>query len=411
MLTSKLSASQRSYLDFIRATGAMLVLLGHSTHFFLGSSHLADQAQGFGVLLFFLISGFLISYSVLRRNDGDDYGFSHYFIDRFCRIYCAYLPALFLVLVLDSIVVSNPLYAWKSDYNPQTWFANLFMLQDFPVFQVLRRLGAHDHTWFVREFGTARPFWTISVEWWIYMTFGMIMLVWRRRHWRLGAVGAIVLAFVAIEPAYYFVGGFDECLTLLWLLGLAASVLLLSLPRLTAAWKRSDVARWHHLCLLAAGVGVLAMGARLLANHFAVAEFQFGLFLAVTLFALFFALGAWPNAVPSWMERAIGFFAGYSYSLYLTHYTLLSFIDVTFPGHQHDPRFFWLAIGVANALAITFWWLFERHHRHIAAAAKAWLSTRQRGPAAETPQPVSTYGLGEVHRRHGPSGVAVPSSR
>jgi peptidoglycan/LPS O-acetylase OafA/YrhL len=68
--------------------------------------------------------------------------------------------------------------------------------------------------------------------------------------------------------------------------------------------------------------------------------------------------------------------ANYSYSLYLTHLTIFWFAFVRFPGHEDDSRLFWLAIATANAVAIAFWWLFERHHRRIAARLKALFPSR-----------------------------------
>lgn len=387
--TAKLSASQRSYLDFIRAAAAMLVLVGHSTHFFLGQSRLADQGQGFGVLLFFLISGFLIGFSVLQRSADQDYGFAQYFIDRFCRIYCAYLPALLLVLTVDGLVVGNPLYEWSGNYNARTWLGNLIMLQEFPVFQILRRLGMPEKAWFLQSFGTGRPFWTISIEWWIYMTFGMTVLVWRRRHWRFGLIGGIVLGLVAIEPLYHFVGGYDSCLSMLWVIGLMASAAFLSFPQFTPSLTQLDWNHFHRMCLIVGGASVAAMAARLFGNHFNVAELQFGVFLAAAVFALLFAFGGWRRAIPRQLERVCAFLAGYSYSLYLTHYTVIEFLNVKFPGHRHDPHFFWLAILSSNVVAIAFWWLFERHHRHIARLAKSWLA-KYKHRILETPQPLAS---------------------
>ena len=377
----RLSSAQRVHLDFARAAAALLVLFGHAAQLFLPGSLLArGQAQGIGVLVFFLISGFLISLSVLQKRAERNYGLAQYFIDRFCRIYCAFLPALILVLVVDGLVADDPGYAWRHDYNLPTWFGNLLMLQDFPAFQILRRLGVPEQSWFVSSFGSGRQFWTISIEWWIYMLFGGIVLVWLRRG-RLGLAGGLVLAFVAGEPLYHLVGGYDECLTALWIVGFAASLLFLRLPALAARDKRLTLAGWRRLWLAAASAGALAMAVRLFANGFEIAELQFSLFLATALFGSFFALGTWRGAVPAAVERLVGFLAGYSYSLYLTHYTLLEFLRVRFPGAPNDPGAFWLAILAANLLAIAFWWLFERHHRRLADWAKTWL-VRHRGTIA-----------------------------
>src|SRR5207237_641103 len=86
---------------------------------------------------------------------------------------------------------------------PQSWLGNLLMFQYYPVFQILRRLGLPDAPWMIAPFGSARPFWTISIEWWIYMLFGGVMFFCVRRRGRVAGLTVLALALVAIEPAYH----------------------------------------------------------------------------------------------------------------------------------------------------------------------------------------------------------------
>src|SRR5690606_13013877 len=117
------------------------------------------------------------------------------------------------------------------------------MLQDYPAFQVRRRLVVPDQAWMVAPFGSARPFWTISIEWWIYMSFGGLMFFIVRRGGEIGAFGLLALALVAIEPLYHFVGGFGQCLTMLWIVGSGAALLFHRFPALRARWPRLADAR------------------------------------------------------------------------------------------------------------------------------------------------------------------------
>jgi peptidoglycan/LPS O-acetylase OafA/YrhL len=384
----QLNSAQRVFLDFVRGGAAIAVLFGHSAHYFWKGSALATGAlQALGVLVFFLISGFLISFSVFQKYGDRRYGCSDYFIDRFCRIYCVFLPALIFVAVVDGVLRAEPGYEWGRDYNLQTWLGNLFMLQDFPVFQTLRRLGIQDNGWFLSSFGSARPFWTISIEWWIYMLFGAVVLRWLRDGHKFGAFGFVVLALVAIEPVYYIVGGYDQCLGLLWLVGMAASILYLRLPQIAERLPQFDDARWLRLFLVVAGAGLVAMAARLFANHVEITELQFGVFLAIFIFALLFACGASRYVVPKWIERGIGFIAGYSYSLYLTHHTILEFLSVRLSGEMSERALFWTGVASSNVVAIGFWYLFERHHRHLARMCKDFLVKMHRdGIGLSTPR-------------------------
>ena len=156
----KLAPCQIDYLNLVRALAAQIVLVGHSTAYFLAGHDRGGRWETFGVLVFFLLSGFLIASSVQQKRDRADYRFGHYLIDRFCRIFAGYLPALVLVAVVDGLMRDLPAYPYAASSSPLQWLGNLVMLQEYPVFQILRRLGAPEQSWFIEAFGSGRPFWT-----------------------------------------------------------------------------------------------------------------------------------------------------------------------------------------------------------------------------------------------------------
>jgi peptidoglycan/LPS O-acetylase OafA/YrhL len=378
---SELSPAQASYLDFLRALGALMVLFGHAAEYFLPTSFLANGvAQTLGVYIFFLISGFLISLSVLQKLYSPSYGFGDYFCDRFFRIYAAFVPALILVVVLDALTVSEPTYLWRRDYNVQTFVGNLLMLQDFPLFQVLRRLGMGNEPWMIASFGSARPFWTISIEWWLYMAFGGIMFFIVRRGGEISRLGLLALCLVSIEPLYHLVGGYGQCLTMVWLVGSAMAFVFHSLPALRARWPRLGDDRLRRFAAMAALAGIVFMAGRiagkpqLVMERGALYELQFAVFLAMLIFGALFALTGVRRAGPA---AIVGFIAGYSYSLYLIHHSIVELLWVKRPDLIGSHAAFWGVIVLSNLAAIVFWWAFERHHRQMAKAARAWLARRR----------------------------------
>jgi len=379
MLGAKLTVAQRVYLDCARAAAAIAVLTGHAANIFLQGSRAANSnIEIVGVMIFFLLSGFLISFSVFKKYADAEYGFAEYFIERFCRIYCAFLPALISVGIIDSWCANSPVYLWQQRLNIQTGIGNILMLQDFPLFQIARRLGAPDTTWFIRTFGSAGPFWTISIEWWIYMVFGAIVLIRLRTDQPFKLWQWLLVAFAAIEPAYHFVAGPDRCLTMLWALGMCVAWVFCARPQWFTA--SAGDARWRRTCYLIAasclmGIIIHRYAAAVDQDGSNVAEFQSGLLLAGVLFALFFACGAL-HQVPKLLERGVGFVANYSYSLYLVHYTILIFIKAIF-ARDYDPLAFGIGIVASNAVAMLFWYLFERHYRSVAASLKALVAQRR----------------------------------
>jgi peptidoglycan/LPS O-acetylase OafA/YrhL len=378
----EISTAQIAYLDFLRGAGAIMVLLGHAAHRFLPETWLANEAvRALGVYIFFLISGFLIALSVLQKLNSPSYRFTDYFCDRFFRIYAAFVPALIFVAILDAAIVHSAEYEWRRDFNVQTWLGNLLMLQDYPIFQALRRLGVHDQAWMIAPFGSARAFWTISIEWWLYLTFGAIMFFVVRRGSEIGALGLVALLLVAVEPLYHVVGGHGQCLTLLWAVGAGAALFFHRLPSLRARFPRFSEARVRAIGGTVAAAGLVFMAARVAANPRlvgapgAIYELQFGLFLAMLVFGALFFLAGRPHHAG--VAGPTAFLAGYSYSLYLIHSTILEVVWVERPDLVGSHVAFWALILLCNLAAIAFWWAFERHHRQMAKAARAWLARRR----------------------------------
>ena len=93
-LKYSINKPQSLLLDFLRAITAQGVLLGHLIYW-KGFISRNDFPSFFGlasycVLIFFILSGFLISQSMFNK---DDYSFKRFFIDRFSRIYTSLFPA------------------------------------------------------------------------------------------------------------------------------------------------------------------------------------------------------------------------------------------------------------------------------------------------------------------------------
>ncbi len=383
----RLNEAQSVFFDYTRGLAALAVLIGHAAELFLRNNPLHSAGiQVGGVFVFFLLSGFLIAYSVFRRYDDPTYSFRHFFIDRFARIFTAFIPALLLVALADHYILSLPappptestryIAGLYENAEWQHWLGNLFMLQDFPIFQVARLLHLDGGDWFIRSYGSSAPFWTVSIEWWLYMLFGMVVLLRLRRGQPFPLWQLAILGFVAIEPAYYFVGGVNNCLTLLWLIGMFACLGYKFWPLWCRKLGWEIGSRRYILGLILAVLGgLLAMAIRLLAIKLDIgtirfAELQFGLFMGLALFAFFLLMGCISH-VSAWFKTIGTFLANYSFSLYLTHYTVLTYLYVKTPV-SHAPATFWQAIIYSNLLAIVFWWLFERHYPKVGR----WLKSR-----------------------------------
>ena len=187
------------YLDLVRFLAAVTVFL----------SHTADRRYSGGVLwqispmgpeavmVFFVLSGFVITYAVEERERSA----RTFVINRMARIYSVTIPALALTFLLDPIgrAVTPQLYLGWPDYAPNqvTW-------------QVLNSILFTNQIWFNHvQPGTIGPYWSMGFEVSYYIAFGVAIFAPRR--WAIA--GALAVMFVA--------GPNIAVLFPIWLLGVA----------------------------------------------------------------------------------------------------------------------------------------------------------------------------------------------
>jgi len=182
------------------------------------------------------------------------------------------------------------------------------------------------------------------MEWWFYMAAASLYFVGRLPVW----------SWMLILPGLA-VGFFNLTIGLLgivWIAGAVMAMIFFRTPTLNAS---ANVVFAPALFLLAA--------CRLIAVQGNFYDLTFSLLLAI---AIAFALRLVENW--KWIERfqmPISLLAAYSYSLYLTHYTVM---EAT--ASLHGMARVVVVFVAANLLAIAMWWVFERHHRSIARALK-----------------------------------------
>jgi peptidoglycan/LPS O-acetylase OafA/YrhL len=341
----RLSQFQSSVLHVIRFLCSQAVLIAHLIVLFGWHYRTLISMASYAVLLFFILSGFLITTSVKQHiQSNPDYSFRHFFRDRFFRIYPPFIAALCLTFALDiiSFEYNQQIYSLKQYLINLS--VNVLQLQEFPLAVFINEHYMIEFFRF-RYLGTNVPLWTIGIEWWIYLFFGFalfyIIRASRIRLWQWA-----VLAFLALSPLYYvFVSvRMDNGLTLYWFLGLFIAF----------ACRENMNPKNQTGTIL--GVIVLIAGLTLFPK------------IGYTNSALLFALGLTMLLNGSKnnkynLTRFHGIsrsLAGYSYSLYLIHYPVIVFIITMFP-HQHDGKYFFLIYVTVNIIAFAFARLFENN--------------------------------------------------
>lgn len=257
------------------------------------------------VMVFFVISGFLVGGLTLNSANKRGFSLSDYAVKRFSRIYIVLVPALLLTLSSDMIGarywngsgiydggqgfrIGSMDWSAVSQLDLPTFLANLFMLQ---------RVTAP-------SFGSNGPLWSLSYEWWYYMLFATVALFFfnQRRVVRALCVVA-ALSMIAILPLPILAWG------AFWAVGLAVY------EYLRRGWWRPPV--W-------VGIGVFAAAVTLNFVSRGV-DFPAASYIRDGMIAGGFAV----MLVSFDGERPIPFanlnhhLAEFSFSLYLVHFPLI----------------------------------------------------------------------------------------
>ena len=350
------------HLDAIWGAAALLVFWSHFRALFFvpfGSvlrPNVLTKAlyflDGFGhasVMVFFVLSGFLISSSVFRALETKRWSWVWYAQNRLTRLYVVLIPALLLCGLWDQLGMR--LFGLDGAYGGSRHYANILPGNIGPLSSVAGFVGnlLFLQTISIAPFGSDAPLWSLSFEFWYYLLFPLCLFVLSRR---LPGRGRLVCALCAAGVAVFIGKGIMLSFPI-WLMGTALCLL----PAVPPAARR-----W--LCPLAS---LLLLGALLTHRSHRIPSALGGDYLIATTFTLFLygVLGS-QSRLPALYERASRFWSGVSYTLYLTHMPFLFFVTAFVIG----PRALWqptaphLGLGLAvaaSALAYVYlvWRLTE----------------------------------------------------
>lgn len=193
-MSVKLNPVTSWYLDFLRGGAALVVLLGHAGQSFFsqGLPWMPKVAHEM-VVVFFVLSGFVMSYVVSRgQNHWQDY-----LAARFSRIASVAYPALLVTIVCDLIGrrIAPDFYAEiarTSGYWTRILLSTFFLQQSGPL---------------AASPGSNAPFWSLAYEVWYYILLGFWLFVpGQRRRAVFLVLGAVVAGpkILLLLPVWLF---------------------------------------------------------------------------------------------------------------------------------------------------------------------------------------------------------------
>jgi peptidoglycan/LPS O-acetylase OafA/YrhL len=297
------------YLDVLRFGAATLVLITHASYERFGGSWLVPIGQ-FGheaVVVFFVLSGFVIRYVATRERTPAQYA-----VSRAARLYSVVLPALIGTVLADFIgrSIAPAMYdtAIAPDNHPVVRFAaNALFLNEIWF-------------WSIRPFSNG-PFWSLGYEAWYYIIFG-IMFFGRGAN----RVLLSVLAGVAMGPKILI-------LLPVWLLGVAAFQIAAGGrvgERLGLALILGSIAGAGLTIACRSAIALPAdVAAPLSWSRDFPADYVLGLCIAANIMG-FWAFGARLARPLELAAAPIRYLAGLTFPLYLCHFPLLMLFGAAF---------------------------------------------------------------------------------
>ena len=114
VIKHQLGEAASAYLDALRALASNLVIAAHVLLLYF---HVKDPYSlgNLGVAIFFLLSGFLITQSMLNWSHKPGPQLPGFLADRVARIFTPYVPALILIVGANVLLIRD--YAGSEDTN------------------------------------------------------------------------------------------------------------------------------------------------------------------------------------------------------------------------------------------------------------------------------------------------------
>ena len=348
MVPPKINPWTSWYLDLLRASAAVLVLLSHAGHAFFSHGLFWTPAIGHQmVVVFFVLSGFVMSHAVTKvQSDWRTYASS-----RFSRIASVAYPALILTILCDFVgrQIAPELYlsvARQDGYWGRILVSAIFMQQSGPL---------------AASPGSNTPYWSLAYEVWYYVFLGLWVFVPSGRK-------RFCLCLIAIMLA----GPKILLLMPVWLAGVLAYK---SSARVRLRSEVSGFLCASSACLLATILcGYVqpfgyagewqASPPWFFSNGF-LADYQIGLLVAIHVFGLDqLVRRGGSHRIWEPLNRMVRFLANRSFSLYAYHMPLLYLVSVWVPYNQGDSLQVASALVLVVSIILTLHWVTERR-RHV----------------------------------------------
>lgn len=181
-----------------RTLAAVAVLLGHVRNdYFVAYGDLLPEFQNpfnfaaflltrlghEAVMVFFVLSGFLVGGNALQSWCNQTFRFSEYFGKRATRMYVVLIPSLFIGGAVD-LLLEKFGGGLHPNFTVQAFWGNLFFLQTIAG----------------PTFGSNPPLWSLAYEFWYYLLWPAVLLLVSGRNWQRIFALLVLLPPICVAP-------------------------------------------------------------------------------------------------------------------------------------------------------------------------------------------------------------------
>ncbi len=331
-----LSNEKSVFLDILRISAAFWVMSMHTFAIcFPFRSKEAYQHGHAAVIIFFVLSGYVIAYTTKKNNRG----LGQYTIARLVRLYSILIPSILLCIVIEVVL---KLYYYESYLSIQ---------RGNSLFRYLSSLIFANEIWFFSSAPPLNaPLWSLSYEFSYYFIYGIIFF----RNQLKYKYTSIIFSFILVGPKVLL-------LMPIWLMG----VMILYLPKININYSMSKL-----LSLLS------ILGGLLIIFNFPSYPFTLGVaplyfasgFLLDWLIGFFFSLSLWlyPNIEninadnKSKRHNIIRLFSNLTFPVYLIHNPLLILLTTIFKCQINHAVYFGIILLFITILSFSIGIIFEK---------------------------------------------------
>lgn len=299
------------YLDFLRVIAAFGVMLVHANlQWFSNTLFLRPELGHKLVMIFFVLSGYLIAFTVDKKNKGSKI----YLTNRFSRLYSVVLPALIFTYLIDF---------FGQKINPVFYIDKISL--DHQILRFLLNFTYLQQAWTLcTKPSSNTPFWSISYEFWYYIMFWVLCyLKGFNRYIGLVVVGLIVgIKILLLLPVWLLGAASYKLSTKIVINKKAVRVMfVVTMVAIIGLMFFRDITFFEDK--FPYGKPPLFFSSQFLFDWF------YGLIVALNIYS--FSVAEFVVEMPVFFNSTIKYLSSITFSIYLFHIPILYFVAATIP--------------------------------------------------------------------------------